>query len=392
MARPPHTLQSDRNRTRRTDVTHQVDRSDVNAKFERSGRHQHFYLAFFQLALGLQPQLARQTTVMRRHIFLTQPLTQVMGYAFGQAPCVYEDQRRAVRIHQLHDALVDLVPHLVRRDRAQFGRWNLDCKIERALVANVDDYGSGARILRIGVAGKKTRDVFDRLLRRRQPDAHGRALGQRFQSLQRQREVHAALVIGHGVDFVHDYGFDIAQDGAALLRRQQNVKRLGRGDQNMRRTLQHGAPVFHQRVARTHRGANLGHQQAAVAGHQQNFSKRDFEIFLDVVAEGFERGDVENFGAVAQFASERLADKAVNAGQESGERFARSGRSRDQRGVPGEDVGPALLLWFGRRGEVRGEPLLNQRMSPGERRRDCGRHGSDCSENWRFRKTFAHDS
>ena len=217
----------------------------------------------------------------------------------------------------------------------------------------------------------------------------GGRCGQRFQALQRKRQMHAALVVGDGVNFVDDHGFDIAQDGAALLRRQQNVERLGRGDQNVRRTLQHQAPVFHQRVAGAHGGADLRHQQAAIARHLQNFAERDFEIFLDVVAERLERGDVEDFGAVAQFAGERLADQPVDAGQESGQRFARSGRSRDQRGVPGEDVGPALLLRFGRRGEARGEPLLHQRMRPGERWGDCGRHGSDCSENWRFRKMFA---
>src|SRR5208283_5740083 len=101
-------------------------------------------------------------------------------------------------------------------------------------------------------------------------------------------------------------------------------------------------------------------------------SERDFKIFLDVVAQRFERGDIENFSAVAQFASERLADEAINAGEESGERLARSSRSRDQRGVSGEDVRPALLLRFGRRREAGGEPLLHQRMSPGEGWRDCG--------------------
>jgi hypothetical protein len=91
---------------------------------------------------------------------------------------------------------------------------------------------------------------------------------------------------------------------------------------------------FIKRVARAHGGADLRHQQPAIARHLQNFSERDFEILLDVVAERLERRDVENFGAVAQFARERLAHQPVNAGQEGGQRFARSSRSRDQRGVP----------------------------------------------------------
>jgi len=389
VARPPHPLQSNRNRTRRTDVAHQVHRSDVNAKFQRSGRHQNFYLTFFQLSLRFQAQLARQTPVMRRHVFLAQPLAQLMSNALGEPPRIHEHERRAVRIHQLYDALVNLVPHLVRRDRPQFGRRNLDSKIQRALMAYVDDHRIGPSFLRIGTAREEMRDFFDRLLGRRKPDAYRRAHGQRFQPLQRKRQMHAALVVGHGVNFVHNHGLDIAQDGAALLRRQQDVERLGRSDQNVRRTLQHEAAVFHQSVARPHRRADLRHQQPAFSRHLQNFSQRDFEIFLDVVAEGLERRNVENFGPVAKFARQGLAHQPVNASEEGGEGFARSGGSRDQRGVAGQNVGPALLLRFGRRGEMRGEPFLNQRMSPSERRRDCGRHGSDCKQNLEFRKMFA---
>src|SRR5260370_19653035 len=201
--------------------------------------------------------------------------------------------------------------------------------------------------------------------------------------------MHAALIVGHGMNFIHNYSLDIAQDGAAFLRRQQDVERLGRRNQNMRWTLQHEAAVFHQSVARAHGRTNLRHQQPAITCHLQNFSKRDFEIFLNVIAERLERGHVENFGAVARSSGERLASQAGNAGEEGGERFARSSRSRDQRGVSGENVRPALLLRLRRRREARREPLLNQRMSPSQRWRDCGRHGSDCSGNRQLRKTFA---
>ena len=81
-------------------------------------------------------------------------------------------------------------------------------------MADVDDHGIGPRHL-LGAA-KKWATLFDRLLRRGKADAHGRAMSQRFQPFERQREMRAALVVGHGVDFVHDHGLDIAQDRAAL--------------------------------------------------------------------------------------------------------------------------------------------------------------------------------
>jgi hypothetical protein len=75
-----------------------------------------------------------------------------------------------MRIHQLHDALVNLVPHLIGSHWAEFRGRNLDSKIESALVANVDDY----RIW-TSVSSEKMRDFFNRLLRRRKPDAHRRS-------------------------------------------------------------------------------------------------------------------------------------------------------------------------------------------------------------------------
>jgi hypothetical protein len=111
----------------------------------------------------------------------------------------------------------------------------------------------------------------------------------------------------------------------------------------------------------------------------QNLSERNFEILLDVVAESLEWGHVENFGPVVEFARKSFADEAIDACEERGQRFTRSSRSGNQRGVAGEDVRPSLLLGFGRRGEARREPLLHQRMSPGERRRDYGRHNINCS-------------
>ena len=72
--------------------------------------------------------------------------------------------------------------------------------------------------------GKKMRNVLNRLLRGRKPNAHRRPLGQRIQSFQRKRQMYAALVVGDGVNFIDDHGLHIAQNRAALFRRQQNVE------------------------------------------------------------------------------------------------------------------------------------------------------------------------
>ena len=191
----------------------------------------------------------------------------------------------------------------------------------------------------------------------------------------------AALVVGDGVNFVDDDGFDGAENFAALRGGEQNVERFGRGDQNVRRACSMARRSCIERVAGAHGGANLRHQEAALAGELQNFAERSFEIFLNVVAERLERRDVEDFGVVGQFPAERFAHEAVDASEKCGERFARTGGRGDERGFAGEDVRPALFLRLGGRAEAGDEPLADERVSPfqaGESRlRNVGVHDAE---------------
>ena len=87
-------------------------------------------------------------------------------------------------------------------------------------------------------------------------------MSQRFQPFERKHQMRPALVVGHSVDLIDNHCLDVAQNRAALVGRQQNVKRLGRGHENVRRPFQHGAPLRLQRVASAHRGENLRHPAA----------------------------------------------------------------------------------------------------------------------------------
>jgi hypothetical protein len=64
------------------------------------------------------------------------------------------------------------------------------------------------------VAGQEMSNFFDRLLGGGESDADGRAISQRLQPLQRERQVRAALVVRYGMDFVNDDGLDMAQNRA----------------------------------------------------------------------------------------------------------------------------------------------------------------------------------
>ena len=67
--------------------------------------------------------------------------------------------------------------------------------------------------------------------------------------LQAEREVHAALVAGQGVDLVHDHGAHGAEDLARLGAGEHQVERFGRGDQDVRRLAHHRPPLALRRVA-----------------------------------------------------------------------------------------------------------------------------------------------
>ena len=51
-------------------------------------------------------------------------------------------------------------------------------------------------------------------------------MGEGFEPFQRKRQMRTALVIGDGVDFVHDYGFNVAQNGPALFSGQAECKAI----------------------------------------------------------------------------------------------------------------------------------------------------------------------
>ena len=130
-------------------------------------------------------------------------------------------------------------------------------------------------------ATQKMRDEFDRFLRGGKTDARQRFAGQMVEAFEREREMGAAFVVGHGVDFVHDDGFDGSEDFAAFRGGQEDVKRLGSSDQDVRRARQHRAALVGERVSGAHGGANLRHEDAALSGELQEFRRAEFPDFSE---------------------------------------------------------------------------------------------------------------
>ena len=126
MAGTSHPLQEGGDGARRAELADQVDVADVDAQLQRCRRHQHAKVATLEPLFGIQAQFARQAAVMRGDLFLAQAFAQMPGRALGHAPGVDEHEGGAVFFHQVRQAVVEQLPHVVGKYRFERNRGHLD--------------------------------------------------------------------------------------------------------------------------------------------------------------------------------------------------------------------------------------------------------------------------
>ena len=368
MARAPDSLQPTRDRLRALHLDHEVDGAHVDAELERRRRDEARDLAGFQQLLDDEPLLASERAVVRPRELLAGELVDAKREPLGEAPVVHEDDRRAVLSDEVEDRGVDrrpdrparaldadahLDPVCERRDGERGRRRQLphvldrndDLEIQLLADSGVDELDLAAR------SGDEPPDLLHRPLRRREPEALEGSVDQALESLERQRQMRAALRAGDCVHLVEDHGLDPAER-LACLRGEEQEQRLGRGDEDVRRGPQHSAPLLRRRVPRAHRDRELRVEPG----------ERASQVPLDVVVQRLERRDVEKAQAVAG----RLVE-AVDADQERSERLARARRCLDEHVIAARNRRPSEQLCGCRLGEGALEP------GPRPRRKDVQR-------------------
>ena len=170
-----------------------------------------------------------------------------------------------------------------------------------------------------------------------------------LETLERDREVRTALRSGNGVDLVDDDRAQRAEHPASTKSREQDVQRLGRRDEDVRRRAHHPRARRRGRVTGTHADSNLGEVDVGSAEPIAQLRQRPFEISLDVVVQRLERRDVEQMNRVRERAFEPGGDERVELPQECGERLSRARRGEDERVLPTRDRGPSFALRRARR-------------------------------------------
>ena len=105
MARTADALHQLRDGFGGTDLHHQVDGSYVDAQLQRGGGDYRLELASLEGSLDVQALLLAHRAMMRGHV-LDAKLLQFHDQGLRGGPCVGEDERRLVLLHQTHQHLV----------------------------------------------------------------------------------------------------------------------------------------------------------------------------------------------------------------------------------------------------------------------------------------------
>src|SRR6185369_13619602 len=163
---------------------------------------------------------------------------------------------------------------------------------ERQLpLPEVTDLHHGAAL---GAPREKGRERLDRLLGCRQADQLRTAANLRLEPLEREGEMASALVPGQGVDLVYDDGLHVSQRLASPGRREDEVERFGRRDENVRWAAEHLRPLAGWRVAGPHLNPDGLGEEAFLGRELVDGLERTEQILLDVVAERLEGGHVDD--------------------------------------------------------------------------------------------------
>ena len=96
--------------TRRAELAREVHRPDVDSEFERCGRHDGPHRTRLEPALGLDPHLPGEASVVGEHRVFGQAFAQHVGQPFRHPPGVDEDEGGVVRFDERGDPVPDVPP------------------------------------------------------------------------------------------------------------------------------------------------------------------------------------------------------------------------------------------------------------------------------------------
>src|SRR5260370_3673128 len=150
------------------------------------------------------------------------------------------------------------------------------------------------------------------------------------------------------MDFIDDDRMHGAQNLPASLTGEQEIKRLRRGDQDVRWLSKHPLALAGRRVTRADESPNLRTIRPFMAGKFENLRERSLKIALNIIGQRSQGRDIDDVGLVPQFSSECKSKQRIETCQECRESFSGTGRGRNKRVLPGLNRYPSEPLRLGR--------------------------------------------
>ena len=354
MTGAPYPLQQPGNAAGRAELAHQVHFTDIDTQLQRCRGDQHLEFAGLEPVLSLEPVFPGEAAVMGGDLILAATVRQVTGDTLGQPAGVDEDDRGAVVRRERGQAIVDLHPDLVGHDRLQRRRRQFQLEVPVADVTLVDD------LARCAVrADEKLHHGVDGLGGGRHAYPRGRPLAERGKPFQGHGQVSAAFVAGQCVNLVDDDRLHRRQHAAPGFGGQQDVERLRRRHENVRRLAAHFGAFALGRVSGAHQGADAYVWQTRFQQLVANAGQGRLQVLVDVVGQRLERRHVKDTGFVRQAAVKPAPDQGIDDGEKGGQGLARSRGGADQGMGAGADRLPRSLLHGGGGSKLATEPACD---------------------------------
>ena len=159
---------------RRTDLADEIDRSDVDAEFERRRRHDGAQLPRPQAGFDREAPFHCHAPVVGGDEIVAELAAQQVRKPLGHLAGIDEDEGRAVAADLVGERVHDLVELLGRHHGTELVGGEHDPEIERPLVSDVN-HGAAWRAVRVRAvrarADEQAGDALDRPLGRGTADA-----------------------------------------------------------------------------------------------------------------------------------------------------------------------------------------------------------------------------
>src|SRR5215510_5877858 len=122
----------------------------------------------------------------------------------------------------------------------------------------------------------------------------------------------AAFITNERMNFIDDQGPGRAEHISAAVAGQQKIERFGSGHDNVRRPARHLRAVGWRSVTGSDERANFELRQSHLPQLCLNTFERLLQIALDVIAERFERRDVDDLSSIFKSTLDSLTYEIID--------------------------------------------------------------------------------